>query len=121
MDNRFLNLTYRIGTFRSAAQMHIPDDITEENPTAYVKQFNLEDRVDMLCVTEFLMLKNERLDTINQEAQVVRITNGVLRSKLREVLFSRTLQDLGLVTSIDFLRFGKKLCWPTPSDEFDIN
>ena len=64
------------------------------------------------------MLKNEHRDIINQEAQAARIINRALRATLEEPIFAKALQDLGLVTSIDFLRFGKKLCWPTPSEEF---
>jgi hypothetical protein len=118
MNNNNLKLSYRIGTFRHGTSILIPDSLNSHTVSSYLEQFNVDERVDILCVTEFLMLKNSRLDIINQEAQAALNINEHLRANLREPLFAKTLLDLGLVTSIDFLRFGKKLCWPTPSEEF---
>lgn len=120
MNQTTLKLSYRIGTFRSETSILIPDTLNSQTVGSYLEQFNIEERVDILCVTEFLMLKNLRLDIINQETQVARIINKALRTTLEEPIFAKALRDLRLVTSIDFFRFGKKLCWPTPSDEFEI-
>lgn len=118
MNNNRSRLAYRIGTFRSGSSILIPDNLSIETVNWYLEQFNIQEHVDILCVTEFLMLKNSRLNILNREAQAALIINGALKAKLEDPIFAKTLLDLSLITSVDFLRFGKKLCWPTPSEEF---
>lgn len=109
MSKREFRLTYKMGTCRSGRQIDIPDNLMSSSVDSFLDQFALPDRIDLLCMTEFLILKNHRLDTKNNETKITEFLNIALRKELKNGSFVLALRSLGLITSIDYARFGSRM------------
>lgn len=103
------HLKTRIGTCRSGTPFDVPHHLEEENIKELLTQFNLDDLVDIFCMTEAIFSRHrEHIKTTNEWSTILLINQFLRREPMISILESK-LTSIGLTCSPNFVAYGTTL------------
>ncbi len=110
MKNSLKTEVSTVGHFRSKKSMIVPLVLEIDKIELFLKQYSLDELVDIFCVSEALVLKHKRQRFEGGEAKTVQNINSYLRARIDIEPLQGALNMLQLFTSLDYVRFGQDLC-----------
>jgi hypothetical protein len=99
----------RIGTCRSGIPFDMPYDIDLNTVDEYVRQFAINDQLDMFCMCEAKIVPIDKSDEIYADYEGIRVINAYFWRRRIFAALKPYLVDLGLQSSPDYVRFGQSM------------
>ncbi len=104
------SLSTTLGWCRSGTRIYVPYDLTPTTIESFVGGYSVSDKIDFLCAIEFQLQRFERSDFDGFGRDKVQDLFDILRKESLDQPMSTELADLKIITSIDRVKHGKRLC-----------